>query len=148
MQLPFLVVQEKERTSPEMDAEKGTLFLPSFANLDQLQAFEFAKNRFGVSFDALYKKAKEDGSYDLGVWENARFFVSFSGRELAHVYALDEDFREDAAKALSSGNAATYPMKLWGLAGPSLFVFQGVVLSPENKGAQVESCLVLVELRE
>jgi hypothetical protein len=81
MQLPFLVVQEKERTSPEMDAEKGTLFLPSFANLDQLQAFEFAKNRFGVSFDALYKKAKEDGSYDLGVWENARFFVSFSGRD-------------------------------------------------------------------
>lgn len=148
MQLPFWVVQEEGRREAEIDTDRGALFLPSFADVDQLQAFEFAPNRLGVSFEALYKRPKEDGSYDLHVWENARFFVSFSGQNVTHVYEFDEDFRKGVAKALATREAETYPLKIWGLAGPRLFAFAGVAINGLKEPAQIETCLVLLELEE
>lgn len=147
VQLPFWVVQEEGRKEAEVDADTGTLFLPSFADLENLRAFEFKPNHIGLSLVALYKLPREDGSYDLRVWDDAKFFVTFSGRELGQVYEFDEAFREQAAKVLSTRETKTYPVKLWGMVGPSLFAFHGVAISgEENEESRFEQCVVLVEL--
>ena len=147
VQLPFWVVQEEERKEAEVDTSAGVLHVPAFAELDEMQVFRYAPQRLGLSLRAKYKLPKEDGSYNENVWEAARFFVSFAGTTLNAIYALDDDFRLEAAKSLSTTEVEVYPLLLRGLAGKNLFLFQAAALD-RKKGRPPEDCLALMELVE
>ncbi|MFN3412434.1 MAG: hypothetical protein ACK42L_00030 [Thermoanaerobaculum sp.] len=144
-QLPFWVVQET-REAPELDEKRGVLKLPAFAKNNKLRAFKLRGNNLGIYLECAYKTPRPDGSFDPRLWDLGKYFATFSGSALAHVYELDAEVLGEARRTLSTQELSVSPVTLEAMVAPNRFAFGAICKKKQMGEVSRQPCFVFAEV--